>query len=190
MMRSRSSVRGPHTWVLVRPNAASTLWHRSRTARAGRAVSAIRTAFRKGGWSGPPTGLVSKTGDTATNATSGASNKASRPSCRYASRSPRLLPMAITTRTAVCSVSCPRPPDRDRHIVERMGDGRVGFVDGDLRLLDRRIGQARGHEPLRQGLDQLYRRISGQVRQPAGQGAVVHGLAQVVPGRRGPGVQP
>src|SRR5580704_3565399 len=129
-MTSTSRVRGPQTSSRTRPNAASTAWPRRSRAVAGSVVSAMSTAFRYSGCGGPPTGTVSYTGDSATRASPdepspdevkpdepgpdepgpdepgpdvpgpGGPSSASRPPCRVASRSPRLLPRARTTRWA------------------------------------------------------------------------------------------
>src|SRR5215510_6053932 len=66
----------------------------------------------------------------------------------------------------------------------------MGFVDGDLYLLDARIRQTPIGQPLGQRLDEPHRRTAGQAHQPVRDGAIVDGKGQIVVSRCCPGIQP
>src|SRR5262245_59940951 len=66
----------------------------------------------------------------------------------------------------------------------------MGFVDGDLYLLDARFRQTPIGQPLGQRLDEPHRRTAGQPHQPVRDGAIVDGKGQIVVSRCCPGIQP
>src|SRR5262245_48332103 len=66
----------------------------------------------------------------------------------------------------------------------------MGFVDGDLYLLDARFRQTPIGQPLGQRLDEPHRRAAGQPHQPVRDGAIVDGKGQIVVSRCCPGIQP
>src|SRR5215472_10024237 len=66
----------------------------------------------------------------------------------------------------------------------------MGFVDGDLYLLDARFRQTPIGEPLGQRLDEPHRRTAGQPHQPVRDGAIVDRKGQIVVSRCCPGIQP
>src|SRR5262249_29735716 len=66
----------------------------------------------------------------------------------------------------------------------------MGFVDGDLYLLDTRFRQAPISQTLGQRLDEPHRRTAGQSHQPVRDGAIVDGKGQIVLSRCCPGIQP
>src|SRR5215468_227824 len=66
----------------------------------------------------------------------------------------------------------------------------MGFVDGDLYLLDARFRQTPIGQPLGQRLDEPHRRTAGQPHQTVRDGAIVDGKGQIVVSRCCPGIQP
>src|SRR5262249_60223059 len=66
----------------------------------------------------------------------------------------------------------------------------MGFMDGDLSLLDPRFRQTLISQPLGQRLDEPHRRTAGQPHQPVRDGAIVDGKGQIVVSRCCPGIQP
>src|SRR4249919_3184484 len=66
----------------------------------------------------------------------------------------------------------------------------MGFVDGDLYLLDARFRQTPIGQPLGQRLDEPHRRTAGQPHQPVRDGAIVDGKGQLVVSCCCPGIQP
>src|SRR3954469_12202156 len=114
--------------------------------------------------------------------------------CRFASRSPSLLPSDSTVgrmgRISPVSVSgsmlglgvsvISAPMDRQADVIERHLYWCVWFVDGDVHPADARVGEADVGQPLRQGLDQRHGIGPDRGVQALGQLAVVHGAVQVV----------
>src|SRR5215813_454655 len=100
--------------------------------------------------------------------------------------------MASWRAPARCSRrrSCALPPDRDGHVAEPVGQRGMGFVDGDLYLLDARFRQTPIGQPLGQRLDEPHRRTAGQPHQPVRDGAIVDGKGQIVVSRCCPRIQP
>src|SRR5215469_7117693 len=86
--------------------------------------------------------------------------------------------------------SCALPPDRYGHVAEPVRQRGMGFVDGDLYLLDARFRQTPIGQPLGQRLDEPRRRTAGQPHQPVRDGAIVDGKGQIVVSRCCPGIQP
>ena len=94
-IRSRSRVRGPQWTSRVRPWALSMSCRKRRSARGDNDVVPVTTALRYAGWSGPPTGSVSTSGETAS--MSIRPNSAMAASRRVSRESPTFEPSAITT---------------------------------------------------------------------------------------------
>ena len=156
-MTSTSRVRGPHRMVRSRRRAASTA-RPAPAAAVARRRSTRTTALRYGSCSGPPTGSVSYTGDTAR-----------RPNAR--SRSTAACRCAEPVAEVGAERQHARPIARrgHGHVAERQRDRRARLVHGDRRGGDRRVGEADVQQPLDEAFQQRHGRPGHHVGQPGGE---------------------
>src|SRR5699024_7418493 len=131
---SISTVRGPNRTVRTRPRSASIRLASCSSFPGDRVVATRAAMLRKSSCSGPPTGAVRYTPDTASTLVAGSASSRSTACCRFFSGSPRLLPSPRKANTSLRLnrlMPPPLPAQNHRHRAERLVNGCLRFADPD-----------------------------------------------------------